>query len=97
MTVARLSSIALTRSDLPPGLSSVKLLPMPAATTREIVLGVLDSLPQDTPLSRVARELEFISAVREGFSQLDRGEGMPLEEVERLLPTWARNSLPPTP
>ena len=69
---------------------------MPVATTREIVLGVLDRLPQDTPLGQVARELEFIAAVREGFAQLDRGEGIPLEEVERLLPTWTRNSPPET-
>lgn len=69
---------------------------MPATTTREIVLDVLDRLPQDTPLEQVARELEFIAAVREGFAQLDRGEGIPLEEVERLLPTWTRTSPPET-
>ena len=64
------------------------------ATTQEIVVGVLNRLPQDAPLEQVARELEFIAAVREGFAQLDRGEGVPLEQVERLLPTWTR-TIPP--
>ena len=67
---------------------------MPAATTQEIVLGVLSRLPQDASLEQVARELEFLGAVREGFAQLDRGEGVPLEEVERLLQTWTRTSPP---
>jgi predicted transcriptional regulator len=57
------------------------------ATTQEIVIGVLNRLPQDASLEQVARELEFIAGVREGFAQLDRGEGIPLDEVERLLPT----------
>jgi hypothetical protein len=26
--------------------------------------------------------------VREGFAQLDRGEGLPLDEVEKQLPSW---------
>ena len=55
-------------------------------------MGVLQRLPQDAPLEQVARELEFIAAVREGFAQLDRGEGVPLDEAERLLPTWTRGN-----
>ena len=61
---------------------------MPAAATREIVMGVLDRLPPDASLEQVASELEFVAGVREGFAQLDRGEEVSLEEVERLLPTW---------
>lgn len=37
-----------------------------------------------------AREREFVAGVCEGFAQLDRGEGVPLEEVERLLPSWIK-------
>ena len=59
-------------------------------------MGVLKRLPQDAPLEQVARELEFIAAVRAGFAQLDRGEGVALEEVERLLPTWTRMHPPPS-
>lgn len=64
------------------------------ATTQEIVIGVLKRLPQGAPLEQVARELEFIAAVREGFAQHDREEGVPLDEVERLLPTWTRTISP---
>jgi predicted transcriptional regulator len=57
-------------------------------STREIVTEVLKRLPETASLQDVARELEFVAGVREGFAQLDRGEGVPIEEVERLLPTW---------
>jgi hypothetical protein len=31
------------------------------------------------------QEIEFIAAVRQGLSELDRGGGIPIEEVEREL------------
>jgi len=34
------------------------------------------------------REIEFVTAVREGLAEMDRGEGIPIEEVERELPSW---------
>jgi len=33
-------------------------------------------------------EIEFIAAVRQGLAELDRGEQIPIEEVERELPSW---------
>ena len=57
-------------------------------STKEIVTDLLERLPQNASLHDVARELEFVAGVREGFAQLDRGEGVPIEDVERLLPTW---------
>ena len=62
---------------------------MPVPTTQDIVLGVLSRLPSDASLEQVARELEFIAGVREGFAQLARGEGVSLDEVERRLPIWS--------
>ena len=34
------------------------------------------------------REIEFISAVRQGFTEINRGERIPIEEIERELPSW---------
>lgn len=48
----------------------------------------MEKMPNDASLSEIAREIEFIAGVREGFAQLDRGEGVPLEEVEQQLPSW---------
>ena len=58
-------------------------------STHEAVQTILKQLPADVSLHEVAREIEFIAGVREGFAQLDRGEGIPIEEVEKLIPKWA--------
>jgi hypothetical protein len=54
-----------------------------------------DSSPgEDRPQAgRTAAREEFIAGVRAGFAQLDRGEGVPLEEVEHLLPEWQRQEM----
>ena len=58
-------------------------------STREAVQTILKQLPSDVSLHEVAREIEFIAGVREGFTQLDRGEGVPIGEVEKMIPKWA--------
>ena len=55
---------------------------------KEIALDVFKRMPQQASLAQIARELEFVAAVREGFEELDRGEGLPIEEVEKQLPSW---------
>ncbi len=41
-----------------------------------------------TSLHDVAREIEFVAAVRQGLDEIDRGERIPIEEIERELPSW---------
>jgi len=41
-----------------------------------------------TPHFRILREMEFIAAVRQGLSDLDNGESVPIEDVEKELPSW---------
>ena len=55
---------------------------------KEMVADLVKRLPDDASLRDIAREIEFIAGVREGFAQLDRGEGTPLEEVAKQLPQW---------
>lgn len=57
-------------------------------SNKEIVIDLIGRLPEDATLLEIAKEIEFVAGVREGFAQLDRGEGVPLEEVEKQLPTW---------
>ena len=57
-------------------------------SNKEIALDLVQRLPNDATLLDIAREIEFVAGVREGFAQLDRGEGVPLEEVEKQLPKW---------
>jgi hypothetical protein len=49
-------------------------------------------LPQRNP-ENIARELEFIAAVKQGLIELDNGDSVPLEDVERELPSWLSSSL----
>jgi predicted transcriptional regulator len=55
-------------------------------SNKEIVADLLERLPEDTSLQSIAREIEFVAAVREGLAELDRGEGIPIENVEKELP-----------
>jgi predicted transcriptional regulator len=57
-------------------------------SNKEIVTDLLQRISDGASLREIAREIEFVAAVREGVAELDRGERIPLEEVERELPSW---------
>lgn len=57
-------------------------------SNREIVEDLLQRIPENASLHDIAREIEFMAAVRQGLDELDRGESIPIEEVERELPSW---------
>ena len=57
-------------------------------STKEIVHDLLAKLPENVSLHEVAREIEFIAAVRQGLDELDRGERVSIEEIETELPSW---------
>ena len=56
--------------------------------SKQIVQDLLQRLPADASLHDIAREIEFIASIREGLAELDRGEFIPIEEIEKELPTW---------
>ena len=55
---------------------------------KQIVADLLQRIPEEVTLEEIAREIEFVAAVRQGLAELDRGERIPLDEVERELPSW---------
>jgi predicted transcriptional regulator len=57
-------------------------------TEEEIVLEMIRTLPDDCSLEEIAERIEFMAAVQKGLDQLDRGEGIPHEEVKRQLASW---------
>ena len=57
-------------------------------SNREIAIDLIQKLPEDTSLRDIAREIEFVAGVREGFEQIERGEGVPAEEVRGMIPSW---------
>lgn len=57
-------------------------------SNKAIVIDLVTPLPDDVTLEDIAREIEFVAGVREGFEQLNRGESVPLEEVDKDLSSW---------
>ena len=57
-------------------------------STKQIVQDLLQKLPESVTLHDVAQEIEFVAGVRQGLAEIDRGERIPIEEIERELPSW---------
>jgi len=55
-------------------------------SNREIAIDLIQKLPENASLHEIAREIEFVAGVREGFEQTDRGEGLAAEEVRKMVP-----------
>ncbi len=58
-------------------------------STREILLEIAEKLPPDASLQDAIYELEFRLAVEQGLAELDRGEGISIEEVKAKIAEWA--------
>ena len=57
-------------------------------SNRQIAIDLIEKLPEDMPLNDMAREIEFIAGVREGFEQLERGECVPINQVRETMASW---------
>ena len=55
---------------------------------REAVLELVQRLPATVSLREILREIEFISAVKEGLDEIDNGHGVSIESVEQMMATW---------
>jgi predicted transcriptional regulator len=60
-------------------------------TEKDIVLETIRALPDDYSLKEIAERIEFMAAVQKGLDQLDRGEGIPHDEVKKQLASWLTN------
>ena len=58
-------------------------------STKDILLDVAEKLPPDASLADAIHEIEFRPAVEQGLAELDRGEGIPLEQVKAKIQQWA--------
>ena len=52
------------------------------------MLDAISELPDDASLDQIADRVEFLAAIQKGFDQLDRGEGIPHEDIKRQLASW---------
>ena len=58
---------------------------MPHRLTRERMLEAIRELPEDASVDDAIEKLVFLAKIEEGLAQLDRGEGIPHDEVKRRL------------
>jgi predicted transcriptional regulator len=58
---------------------------MPHRITRERMIEAIRGLPEDTSVDDAIERLVFLAKIEAGLAQLDRGEGIPHEEVKRRL------------
>ncbi len=57
-------------------------------SSKDIIKDLLLRLPDEISLHQIAQEIEFIAAVRQGMAELDRGESITIEQIEKELPSW---------
>lgn len=57
-------------------------------TVKEQALKAIERLPEDADFEAVIREVEFVAGVRKGLGELDRGEGIPIEDVRKEIQGW---------
>jgi hypothetical protein len=55
---------------------------------KDAVLDLVKRLPATISLPEILREIEFIEAVKEGLSEIDRGQGISVESVEQMMAAW---------
>jgi len=57
-------------------------------SNREIVINLIEKLPEDMPLQDIAREIELIAGVRKAREEAARGEGVSPEQARQLVDSW---------
>ena len=58
---------------------------MAGRITRERMIEALRELPPEASVDDAIERLVFLAKIEEGLTQLDRGEGIPHDEVKRRL------------
>jgi len=58
-------------------------------SAKEVLLEAAEKLPPDATLSDAVHELEFRQAVQQDLDELDRGEGVSIEQVKAKIARWA--------
>lgn len=58
------------------------------AAVKDKMIELIRALPEDTTVEDVIEEFYFMLQVDEGLAELDRGEGIGHEEVEKRISRW---------
>lgn len=55
---------------------------------KEAVIELLKRLPSEVSIREILREIEFIAGVKEGLAEIDQGQGVSVEAVEKMMDAW---------
>jgi predicted transcriptional regulator len=61
---------------------------MKMAGMKQQVIKLIEALPEEVSLDEIMAELYFKKLVDSGLKELDEGQGIPHEEVERRIEKW---------
>jgi len=57
-------------------------------TEKQLALETISTMADDCTIDEIAERITFMVVVKKGTGQLDRGEGIPHDEVKRQLASW---------
>ena len=57
---------------------------------KEMVLNAIERLPNNATVAQIRERVEFIAALKTAQQSLDRGEGIPVQEVEKQFSSWVK-------
>jgi predicted transcriptional regulator len=55
---------------------------------KEAVIELVKRLPSGVSLREIVREIEFVAAVKEGLDEINQGQGISIEAVEKMMEAW---------
>jgi len=58
-------------------------------SSRELVIDLVNKLPEDVSLAEIAREIELLAGIQTAREQARRGEGIPAEDARKMVDSWA--------
>jgi hypothetical protein len=61
-------------------------------TAKAQVLEAVKKLPETATYEEIAKRIELLAAIREAQDEIARGQGVPLEDVLREIPSWVTKS-----
>jgi len=59
-------------------------------SSRELVIELVNKLPENTSLAEIAREIDMLARIEKARRQARRGEGIPAEDARKLVEAWAK-------
>ncbi len=61
-------------------------------SNRELVIDLVNKLPKNTSLEKIADEIKFVAGVKRGLAQAKRRKGVSPDEARRRLREWISKS-----